>query len=137
MTIFHTPKDPTDATLIMKGAPEILLDFCTTVMTTKGEIPLDEKPRKKILKCQNYFAENVERVIAICERKFKTREFRGTFEDINSTDVESSGLPMRALCFVGLLSIIDPPREDVPETIQTLRKAGIRVAMVRKKNFEH
>ena len=38
--------------------------------------------------------------------------------------------PLEGLCFVGLMSLIDPPRSNVPEAISKCRTAGIKVIMV-------
>ena len=39
-------------------------------------------------------------------------------------------LPKNGFCFVGLMSIIDPPRDSVPEAIAKCKTAGIKVIMV-------
>ena len=53
-------------------------------------------------------------------------------EQAKSHDMESIVLERSAgsLTFVGLVSIIDPPREEIPEVVRTLRRAGIRIFMV-------
>ena len=38
--------------------------------------------------------------------------------------------PLEDLCFVGLISLIDPPRSNVPEAVEKCRSAGIKVIMV-------
>ena len=38
--------------------------------------------------------------------------------------------PLQGLCFVGLMSMIDPPRANVPEAVAKCRTAGIKVIMV-------
>ena len=35
---------------------------------------------------------------------------------------------MKGLCFVGLMSLIDPPRSNVPEAVTKCRQAGIKVS---------
>ena len=38
--------------------------------------------------------------------------------------------PLENLCFVGLMSMIDPPRAAVPDAVSKCRSAGIKVIMV-------
>lgn len=45
-------------------------------------------------------------------------------------DTDSINFPMDGLCFVGLMSLIDPPRPNVPDAVAKCRTAGIKVIMV-------
>jgi len=135
LTLLHPLEDSETSKLILKGAPEIILKYCTTVLTGDGEIKLTKKLKKKILAQQNEFAENAERVLAIVEATFKTKNFKQklenmNFEKLDESDFDTGGLPLKNLCFLGLVSLMDPPRSDVKETINILHTAGIRVAMV-------
>lgn len=45
-------------------------------------------------------------------------------------DVDSINFPTSNLCFVGLLSMIDPPRSTVPDAVSKCRSAGIKVSAI-------
>ena len=45
-------------------------------------------------------------------------------------DTDNINFPLDGLCFVGLMSLIDPPRPNVPEAVEKCRTAGIKVIMV-------
>jgi sodium/potassium-transporting ATPase subunit alpha len=45
-------------------------------------------------------------------------------------DSEEINFPLENLCFVGLISLIDPPRASVPDAVEKCRKAGIKIIMV-------
>ena len=45
-------------------------------------------------------------------------------------DTEKVNFPIDGLCFVGLMSLIDPPRPNVPEAVAKCRTAGIKIIMV-------
>lgn len=50
------------------------------------------------------------------------------YKFIDSTD--EMNFPFEGLCFVGLMSLIDPPRLNVPDAVDKCRTAGIKVIMV-------
>ena len=45
-------------------------------------------------------------------------------------DSDKLNFPFTGLCFVGLMSLIDPPRSNVPEAVSKCRTAGVKVIMV-------
>lgn len=45
-------------------------------------------------------------------------------------DTDSMNFPSDGLCFVGMMSLIDPPRLNVPDAVAKCRTAGIKVIMV-------
>lgn len=48
-------------------------------------------------------------------------------------DTDSMNFPTSNLCFVGLLSMIDPPRSTVPDAVSKCRSAGIKVRILHSK----
>jgi Ca2+-transporting ATPase len=59
------------------------------------------------------------RVIAVAEKSVRTEDVNASFSTLES-----------ALDFVGLISLDDPPRQGVRETVETAERAGIRTIMV-------
>lgn len=51
------------------------------------------------------------------------------FPETYSFDVDAMNFPTSNLCFVGLLSMIDPPRSTVPDAVAKCRSAGIKVSL--------
>ena len=45
-------------------------------------------------------------------------------------DTDDINFPIKGLCFAGLMSLIDPPRLNVPDAVDKCRTAGIKVIMV-------
>lgn len=98
----------------VKGAPEAVLRVCTSVLTPQGAVSLSVEEKDKWLHKNKSMAEDGLRVLAVATKS-----------------VESpSEEPYEALTLVGLLGLMDPPREDVKPSIRACQKAGIRVIMV-------
>ena len=66
------------------------------------------------------------RLVILLARKTLSRE------QTKSNDLESEMIrcARTGLILVGLVSIVDPPREEIPQVVRTLRGAGIRIFMV-------
>ena len=102
----------------MKGAPEIVLERCTKILL-KGKVrKMTEEDRRKILQVNEAMAMQALRNLGFAYRELP--------ESANSFDekIESE------MTFVGIMGMIDPPREEVKDAISICRKAGIRVVMV-------
>ncbi|MEC9485029.1 MAG: calcium-translocating P-type ATPase, PMCA-type [Candidatus Izemoplasma sp.] len=102
--------------LYTKGAPDELLDVCTHYYH-KGDIkPIDDKFKEVVKLANQGMARNALRVLGFAYKEVET------YDDLK--DEENN------LIFVGLVGIIDPPREEVKDAIAVCHKAGIRVVMI-------
>jgi sodium/potassium-transporting ATPase subunit alpha len=114
--------------LVMKGAPERIINFCTSVRVAGGEtVPLAEDGKAAILEGCESLAANGERVLGLCDLAVGplSRGAGGSMEEGELVNLASQGMR-----FVGLVSLMDPPRAEVPAAIAVCRSAGIRVMMV-------
>jgi sodium/potassium-transporting ATPase subunit alpha len=117
-------------TLMIKGAPDILLPRCATYLSQEGHpVDLYESDRKAIESVKDDWSSQGKRVILIaCKtlpERFSalntaTREYEQAVLDEATEDLE----------LVGLVGIVDPPREEIPGVVSTLRSAGIKIHMV-------
>jgi len=102
----------------VKGAPDLLLKVCDRVLE-KGRVrKLTKKDRKKILRMNDSFAEKALRVLALAYRELPDSK------KYNIDNVEKN------LIFVGLVGMIDPPRDEVKQAIEQCQEAGIRVMII-------
>jgi magnesium-transporting ATPase (P-type) len=104
------------STIFVKGAPERLLAMCAQQRDAAGAVPLDAAywhARVEALAAQG------QRVLAVAAR---TDRRRG--RDLRFGDVE------HGLTLLGLVGLIDPPREEVIAAVRECRAAGIRVKMI-------
>jgi Ca2+-transporting ATPase len=111
MATLHEGRDGTLA--YVKGAPEVVLDACVRQLTNEGERPLDDDTREALLATARSLAGDALRVLAVARRADATLE-----------DAE------RDLTFLGLVGMIDPPREEVRDAVQTCLEAGVRPVMI-------
>lgn len=97
-----------------KGAPEAILDHCTTYLKDGQCESLDKSTHSYWLNVNNKLAGQGYRMIALASKTSDT----------------SDGNSYSDLCFVGLVALMDPPRKGVKEAIEDCKQAGVHVVMV-------
>jgi sodium/potassium-transporting ATPase subunit alpha len=122
--------------LYMKGAPERILNFCNRmyVESDKEPVELNAELKHKFEAAIKNMSSYGERVLGFCELKLDANDAIvqrvQQVGDISKETPESLQIPRRNMIFIGLASLIDPPKEGVPEAVLLCRTAGIRVVMV-------
>mmetsp|Transcript_13029 Transcript_13029/g.21358 ORF Transcript_13029/g.21358 Transcript_13029/m.21358 type:complete len:1194 (+) Transcript_13029:80-3661(+) len=112
--------------LMMKGAPERIFDRCNSVMIDGEAVPIDEAEKAAFESSYEALGSMGERVLGFAQLELSPDEYPETFE----FQAEHLNFPTEGLTFVGLISLIDPPRESVPGAMQKCKTAGVRVIMV-------
>lgn len=119
--------------LFVKGAPDVLVSRCSSIQDAFGNIlPLNKENMDKLQNLQQKWTSEGQRVLMLCRREFSDTE--NPFEGHDGSD--SAGLEKlvakhnKDLCIVGLVGIVDPPRDEIPQVVDTCRRAGIRVMVV-------
>uniref|UniRef100_A0A3P8XDQ0 Sodium/potassium-transporting ATPase subunit alpha n=1 Tax=Esox lucius TaxID=8010 RepID=A0A3P8XDQ0_ESOLU len=112
--------------LVMKGAPERILDRCSTILIQGKEQPLDDEMKDAFQNAYIELGGLGERVLGFCHFHLPDDQFAEGFQ----FDCEEVNFTTENLCFVGLMSMIDPPRAAVPDAVGKCRNAGIKVIMV-------
>ncbi|KAF2239689.1 calcium ATPase [Viridothelium virens] len=120
---------PTVQTILMiKGAPDILLPRCTKCKSEHGtSVNLTEGLRSQIEETKDVWSQQAKRVILLARRSFDSSNSAistSLFDEEVLRQVETD------LESVGLVALIDPPRDDIPEVVRVLRRAGVKVHMV-------
>ncbi|XP_067123047.1 sodium/potassium-transporting ATPase subunit alpha-like isoform X1 [Centruroides vittatus] len=124
----HETEDTTDPSylLCMKGAPERVLDRCSTIFINDKEKVLDEEMKEAFNNAYLELGGLGERVIGFCDYKLPSDRFPSGYP----FDADEQNFPLDGLRFLGLISMIDPPRAAVPDAVAKCRSAGIKVIMV-------
>nr|XP_040143203.1 sodium/potassium-transporting ATPase subunit alpha-4 isoform X3 [Ictidomys tridecemlineatus] len=110
---------------MMKGAPEKIMELCSTFFLNGQEYPIDDEMRTAFQKAYLELGGMGERVLGFCFCNLPSSFFKGF--QFNTDEIN---FPMDTLCFVGLISMIDPPRAAVPHAVSKCRSSGIKVIMV-------
>jgi len=124
----HESDDPDDKRyiLVMKGAPERILDRCSTILINGEEKPLSDEWRDSFNVAYMELGGLGERVLGFCDYMLPQAEYPSGYP----FDGDAENFPLTGLRFVGLMSMIDPPRAAVPDAVGKCRSAGIKVIMV-------
>ncbi|KAE8588561.1 hypothetical protein XENTR_v10022613 [Xenopus tropicalis] len=126
LSIHEREDSPEGHLLVMKGAPERILDRCSTIMLHGAEQPLDEEMKDAFQNAYFELGGLGERVLGFCHLYIPADKFQRGFK----FDTDEPNFPLTDLCFIGLISMIDPPRAAVPDAVGKCRSAGIKVIMV-------
>ena len=102
-------------TIFVKGAVDVLLDRCVNIRLDDEVRPITEEDKKQILAQNQHFSENGLRVLTFAYKE----------SDENLTPETENGFT-----FIGLVSEMDPPREESIAAVARAKKAGIRTVMI-------
>jgi P-type Ca2+ transporter type 2C len=103
----------------VKGAPDILLEDCTKVEENGNQVDLNSEDKQAILKANSDLAIQAMRVLAVAYREFDSMPSKLDAEIIEQD-----------LTFLGLIAMIDPPREEVKDAIVKCKTAGVKTVMI-------
>ncbi len=140
--------------VLMKGAPERVIDRCSEVLLDDKVVPMTPELRHTIEEHQESLSRNGLRVFGFAHRELSIDEYPpdytysdgkgegystpnfplGDWKEAEKQETDGS-LPMHpkskpGLVFLGLMALIDPPREAVPSAVGRCNMAGIKVIMV-------
>ncbi len=116
MTTVH--KSPEGLTVSMKGAPETVLNFCSRIMKDGAKETIASADCKRALSAADEMAGQGLRVLALAWKEMEAGA------NLERDGVESD------LIFLGLVGMMDPPREEAKEAIKVCKAAGIKLVMI-------
>ena len=122
----HETEDSSKLRLVMKGAPERIVARCSSILVGERQEEMTDQWRTKVEAAYLELGGVGERVLGFCDLELAARDFP---QGVKVED-DQANFPLEGLRFVGLMSLIDPPRPTVPDAISKCRSAGIRVIMV-------
>ncbi|MEO0409208.1 MAG: cation-transporting P-type ATPase, partial [Cyanobacteria bacterium P01_A01_bin.135] len=114
MATVHRDREGNGYRFAVKGAPELLLGCCTSVLTSSGARSMDALVLSGWQARSDALAKEGLRVLAVAHKY--------------SPNAEAN--PYRGLTLLGLVGLLDPPRQQVQEAIKACHHAGVRVVMV-------
>ncbi|OAD62820.1 Sodium/potassium-transporting ATPase subunit alpha, partial [Eufriesea mexicana] len=112
--------------LFMKGAPERVLERCTSVAFDNETRKLDDETKNAYTESCYVLANNGERVLGFADLTLPISSFPPGY----AFKEDPPNFPLRNLRLIGLMSMMDPPRPTVPDAVYKCRCAGIKVIMV-------
>ena len=132
-------KDSTDSdklTVFAKGAPDVLLSYCTRIRVGGQVRKLTEGDRQSILATVERLSSEAYRTLGEACRPLET----GSLSDVPGVSVNAAGqvsdIADQAeaietdLIWNGMVGIIDPPRTEVRDSVTEAHRAGIRTVMI-------
>ncbi len=108
-----------DRYILIKGAPEVLLQKCSQIKGDKGVFSIKPEDADNAMRDLKAMTGNALRVLGFAYRKLGPDE-----------DLEDKEALEKDLIFVGLVGMMDPPREEAKQAIAQAKKAGIKVVMI-------
>ncbi len=103
----------------VKGAPDVMLPFCDTILEDGVNVPLNPGRRQHVENTIRDLGREGLRVLAIAYRDLDRLP-----EDVSAGEIEKN------LALIGLVAMIDPARPEVGPAVERARRAGIRTMMI-------
>ncbi len=105
-----------DYVIYTKGAIDAILPLCTKILVDGQE--------------KNINYEDIDKINSLCMASSKNAMRVLAFAKKNVSSIPDNDDIEKELTFIGILSMIDPPRNEVKQAIDTCHKAGIKVIMI-------
>lgn len=127
LSIHKNAEDPSDTVplMVLKGAPERVIQICSHIMIDGQVVPMTKELEQSFLKGYEAMGSLGERVLGHAMKRME-----GYGLDYAFTDDPEPNFPRDNLTFVGLFSLMDPPRDGVKEAVTKCKTASVKVFMV-------
>jgi Ca2+-transporting ATPase len=113
------PAPATGPWVVVKGAPEAVLDLCSTMQRGERTVGLTGEARQAARTAADAMASRALRVLAIARAENTSLDTKGGFAALEGR-----------VTFLGLVGQYDPPRIEVAQAVEACREAGIRPVVV-------
>ena len=117
MTTYHSGIEEGKWISFTKGAPDIVISRCSSIMTANGVEKMTDEKRAEIREVNHNYAIQAIRVLAFAMKE------HGEGSQATFTDEEN-------MTFIGLIGMIDPARTEAKDAIAVCKEAGIRAVMI-------
>ena len=112
--------------LVMKGAPERILERSGSIYMDGSDLEMTDFWKTQFNNSYLELGGLGERVLGFCDLRLDPKKYPRGYK----FDPDECNFPLKDLRFLGLMSMIDPPRAAVPDAVEKCRSAGIKVIMV-------
>ena len=113
-----------------KGSADVLLKLCSTYATDEGDKELTDEARDLFIKETERMSTESLRVLGVARRVYKERTSHPPEPGKALPSTMEDGELEEALTFIGLVGMIDPPREGVKEAVAKCAAAHVRAVMI-------
>lgn len=108
-----------------------MIERCTQIVDTDGSVlPLDGRILAHIKYVKDQWSSEGKRVILLARKVLPASDIM-PLPSSREFESEVMNHAKTGLVLVGLVGIVDPPREEIPDVVRILRRAGVRIFMVR------
>ncbi|KAI9236919.1 MAG: cation-transporting ATPase pma1 [Podila humilis] len=135
-----TPNEKDSMLVFVKGAPDVLLPYCTSFVAaaTNTPQPLSAEWTAELSRIQQTWSRRGQRVLMLCKGRFNPYLAEQNTADSGPSNMRTTNAAtdeltrqgLQELCILGLVGIMDPPRPEIKDTIAACRSAGARFFMV-------
>lgn len=119
MTTVHSSPDH-NYRCITKGAFDFLINRCTHIYKNGTQYPITQQDKNRLYSLNNSMTARALRVLAVAYKNIAKSDIKKA----SSNHLESG------LTFIGLIGMIDPPREEVKAAVALCKQAGIKPVMI-------
>ncbi|MFX0059481.1 MAG: cation-translocating P-type ATPase, partial [Candidatus Hodarchaeota archaeon] len=104
-----------------KGASEILIPLCKKGLYKDSEVDFIDEVKEKVIKIADHYAGQGYRILSLCYKKL---------DDLPPENDKSREICESDMIYIGFVTILDPPREGVKESVEQCHNAGVDVLMI-------
>ena len=104
--------------MFTKGAPDVIFSRCKYALDDGEVVSINEEIINEYKKVNEYFSNKALRVLAFATKNVENEDIEPTLEDEDD------------LILIGLMAMIDPPREEVYDAVKEAKESGIKTVMI-------